>query len=109
MPFDHRPDLVLGDALRQALSAENHSAFVARVRDALAVPHVVHWDVLAAWARHGIAAACVGALGAALVVGATQPMPVDLVASLASPSAQELVTSATPPDPSLVLVSPELR
>jgi hypothetical protein len=107
MPFDHRPDPMLGAALREALSAQDHSTFVARVTAALEVPHVVHWDVLAAWARHGIAVACVGALGAALLVGARQPLPMDLVESVASPSAQELVASVLPPDPSVVLVSPE--
>src|ERR1041384_4396315 len=99
MPFDHRPDPVLGPALRDALSTQDHSTFVARVTAALAAPHVVHWDVLAGWARHGIAVACVGALGAALLVGARQPLAMDLVESVASPSAQQLVAGALPPRP----------
>jgi hypothetical protein len=109
MLFDHRPDPVLGAALRDALSLEDHSTFVARVTAATTVPHVVHWDILAAWARRGIVAACVGALGAGLLVGAMQPpAPMDLVASIAGPSAQELVTALVPPDPSVVLVPPQV-
>jgi hypothetical protein len=109
MPFDHRPDPVLGAALRNALSAEDHSTFVARVVAALAVPRTVHWDVLAAWARPGIAAACVAAVGVGLLVGMTQsPAPIDLVEAAASSSAQELVATIAPPDPAFVLVSVEL-
>lgn len=110
LPFDHRPDPVLGTALRQALSADDHSAFVARVMGALAVPqHVIHWDVLTAWARRGAAAACVAALAALLLVGAMQPAPLDLVASIAGPSARELVASFAPPHPSEFLLSGERR
>lgn len=109
LPFDHRPDPVLGTALRQALSADDHSAFVARVMAAQAVPHVIHWDVLTAWARRGAAAACVAALAALLLVGAMQPAPVDLVASIAGPSARELMASFAPPHPSDFLLSAEER
>jgi hypothetical protein len=110
LPFDHRPDPVLGAALRQALSPDDHSTFVARVAAALAAPRTVYWDVLAAWARLGIAAACMAALAAGLLVGAMQPSaPIDLVASVAGPSARELVATVGPPDPSVVLVSAELR
>ncbi len=109
LPFDHRPDPVLGAALGQALSAENHSTFVARVTAALTAPHVVHWDVLAAWAQRGIAAAFVGAVGIGLLVGAMlPPPPIDLVESVASPLAQETVATIAPPDPGMLLVSPDL-
>jgi hypothetical protein len=108
MPFNHRPDPLLGAALGQALSAEDHATFVARVTAALAAPHELHWDVLASWARHGIAIACVGALSAGLLVGLVQP-PMDLIASLAAPSARELMATERPPDPSVILVSAELR
>lgn len=107
LSFDHRPDPVLGAALRQALSAEGHSPFVSRVLTALAAPRVLHWDVLAAWARPGIVAACAAALGAVLLVSDLQAS-VDLVASVAAPSAQELVATVTPLDPAFVLVSDEL-
>src|ERR1700674_234273 len=94
MPFDHRPDPVLGAALRQALSADDHSTFVARVTAVLAVPRPLHWDGLASWARAGIAAAFVAALGPGLLVRAMQtPTPLDLLASTAGPSAQVVVTA----------------
>jgi hypothetical protein len=109
LSFNHRPDPVLGAALRQALSPEGHSPFVSRVMTALAAPRVVHWDVLAAWARPGIAAACVAAVGVGLWLGVMQlPTPVDLVEAAAGPSAQEVVATVVPPDPAFVLVSAEL-
>lgn len=109
LPFDHRPDPVLGTALRQAISAEDHSAFVSRVMHALATPHVVHWDVLASWARPGIAAACMAAVSVGLWVGVMQlPTPMDLVEATAGPSAQQIITTVAPPDPASVLVSVEL-
>jgi hypothetical protein len=105
MPFDHRPDPVLGAALRQALSADDHSTFVARVTAVLAVPRALHWDVLASWAGAGIAAAGVAALGTGLLVRAIRtPAPMDLLAFTAGPSAQEVVTALRPPDPGVLLV-----
>lgn len=108
LPFDHRPDPVLGAALGDALSAEDHSTFVARVAAALAVPRVVHWDILASWARPGIAAACVAAIGAGLMLSALQPS-MDLMASLATPSARHLVASGGPPHPAVFLAPAALR
>jgi hypothetical protein len=107
LSFDHRPDPVLGAALRQAISAEDHAAFVARVTTALAAPRVGHWDVLASWARAGIAAVFVGAVSTALLVGALQ-RPMDLVESIAATSAQTFVGEIAPPDPSVLLMSPDL-
>lgn len=72
LPFDHRPDPVLGAALRRALDPGDHSAFVARVlagADA-ARAAAATWDaVLARWARVGVAAAVVTALAAGYLVG----------------------------------------
>src|SRR5439155_126829 len=62
LPFDHRPDMVLGDALRQALDPgeEGHAAFIARVLARAVQVRVMSWDaVLARWARTGVAAALV--------------------------------------------------
>jgi hypothetical protein len=57
--FDHRPDRVLGDALREALSATDDAAFARRVVDRM--PSVLAgeswWEVLGGWARPGVAAA----------------------------------------------------
>lgn len=72
LPFDHRPDPVLGAALRRALDPGDHAAFVARVvacaDDARAAAG--SWDaVLARWARVGVAAAGLIALGAGYLLG----------------------------------------
>ncbi|HEV2750902.1 MAG TPA: hypothetical protein VGV12_10315 [Gemmatimonadales bacterium] len=74
MPFDHRPDLVLGEALRRALDpddgAAGTSAFVARVLARAADVRPPSWDlVLARWARLGVAAAILVAVAAGYLVG----------------------------------------
>ena len=62
-PFDHRPDLALGSALRDLLTPEDHRAFVNRVVRSAQLQFMYgltprNWfDVLGAWARPGIAAA----------------------------------------------------
>lgn len=66
--FDHEPDLVLGAALRAALAPADTGGFVARVvaaADRRPAPLV---DVLARWARLGIAAAVLAALAAGFAV-----------------------------------------
>jgi len=78
LPFDHRPDLALGDALRRALDPgeEGHAAFVARVLARAEQVRVLSWDaVLARWARAGVAAALVVALAAGYFVGRTTAAP----------------------------------
>ena len=72
LPFDHRPDPVLGAALRRALDPGDHTAFVARVIAGVdgARAAVGTWDaVLARWARVGVAAAVLTALAAGYLVG----------------------------------------
>ncbi len=68
-PFNHRPDPVLGEALREALAPRGRAEFVARVLAAADRPAVRLVDVLARWSRLGIAAALLAALAATLVVG----------------------------------------
>ena len=68
-PFDHRPDPMLGDALRAALAPRGRADFVARVLAAADRPADPLVDVLARWSRLGIAAALLAALAASLVVG----------------------------------------
>jgi hypothetical protein len=69
-PFDHRPDPLLGAALRAALTSGESPGFAARVMAAAQVrrAHPVE-HLLARWARRGIAVAAVAALAAGLVIG----------------------------------------
>ena len=77
LPFDHRPDAVLGEALRQALAPGDAAPFVARVLARAAEMRVASWDaVLARWARAGVAAAVFVALLAGYVVGRATAAPV---------------------------------
>ena len=74
MPFDHRHDPVLGEALRRALDPDDGdagtSAFVARVLARAAEARAPSWDlVLARWARAGVAAAILVAVAAGYLVG----------------------------------------
>lgn len=76
MPFDHRPDPMLGEALRQALNPDDGdagtSAFVARVLARAADIRAPSWDlVLAHWSRVGVAAAILVAVAAGYLVGRT--------------------------------------
>jgi hypothetical protein len=115
-PFDHRPDPALGSALRDALAAGDDAAFIARVLAQAGRPAEAHWDVLASWARIGIAAAAAAALLAGVLVGrgarAAPSAPAasvdELLAGAAGPSGA-LVTSPQPPDPSVLFASAEER
>lgn len=68
--FDHQPDLELGAALREALTAQDDTAFAAGVVRAAEHVWALHragadwWEVLYRWTRPGVAAAVV-----ALVAG----------------------------------------
>lgn len=66
-PFEHQPDPELGALLRTALDPPrggDHSAFVARVLAAAERRDAPTMDVLARWARVGIAAAMLAAIAA---------------------------------------------
>jgi len=66
-PFDSRPDEALGRLLREGFEPPHHGAFVARIGAAVrADARETIWDVLAAWARPGMAAAAGIALALAL-------------------------------------------
>jgi len=116
-PFDHRPDPALGSALREALAADDDAAFVARVLARAGRPAEAHWDVLASWARAGIAAAAVAALIAGILVGrgmsaapSASAVSVDeLFAAAAGPSGRALMTAPQPPDASVLFASAEER
>ena len=106
-PFDHRPDPQLGEALRAALDPGDHAAFVAAVLAADRPARTM--DVLATWARRGLAAAMVAAALAGFLVGrGGEPatLPEDALAPTSAGAASiALVTAAKPPDASVVFAS----
>lgn len=68
-PFDHRPDPELGALLREALDQGGDRAFPDRVLAAAGRVEAgtpAAWQVLGAWARHGVAAALVGLAAATI-------------------------------------------
>jgi hypothetical protein len=70
LPFDHRPDLVLGAALREALDPGDSGVFVARLLARVEQKRSGSWDaVLARWARVGVAAAILFSVAAGYLVG----------------------------------------
>ena len=76
LPFDHRPDVVLGRALRDALDPGDARAFIEGVLARAEHVRVASWDaVLARWARAGVAAALVVALAAGYLVGRATAAP----------------------------------
>lgn len=96
-PFNHRQDLQLGAALRDALAPGAARPFVARVLArydaARAVPRA--WDVLASWGRRGVAVAAVAALAAGLLVGRVMRSASGSIEdALGSPSGTSLPPSA---------------
>ena len=107
-PFDHRPDAQLGEALRAALDAGDHTAFVAAVL-ARADRPARTMDVLATWARRGLAAAMVAAALAGFLVGqGGEPatLPEDALAPTSAGAASiALVTATRPPDASVIFAS----
>ena len=78
--FDHRPDPILGDVLRDALAPADDPGFVQRVLDRM--PQVLAgetwWEILGEWARPGLAAA-VALLLAVTVWWAGRPAPEQIV------------------------------
>jgi len=102
LPFDHRPDTVLGEELRRALDPGDTASFVARVLARAAEARVASWDaVLARWARTGVAAAVLVALAAGYLVGrataasAPRPSVYDaLIAPPAHPGEVEIVLAS---------------
>jgi len=77
-PFDHAPDPVLGDALRDVLAVRDDPGFVRRVLDRMRAPEP-WWEILGDWARPGVAAALLlTAAGAFLLGRLVGPQPTGL-------------------------------
>lgn len=111
-PFDHRPDPIVGSALRRLLASADDGAFVARVVAAAARPVVrTPLDILAGWARVGIAAAMLAALAGGFAVGRRLTAPGDtldeaMATSLSpSPASAALATTDAPPDGSVAFAT----
>lgn len=111
-PFDHRPDPIVGAALRDALTGADDAGFLARVVAAAARPRARSpVDVLAGWARPGIAAAVLAALAAGYAVGRGLTAPREsldeaMVTALSnSPSTAALAKSSEPPDGSVAFAT----
>lgn len=102
-PFDHRPDVELGSALRRALDAGDDAAFVRGVLAALDGMQPVAgpgqwWTVLTAWARPGLVAAML------LIAVAAFSLGVQIGRSSIQPTAVTSVTDPLNPDSGLVAV-----
>jgi hypothetical protein len=110
-PFDHRPDPQVGAALRRALATTDDAAFAARVLAAAARRGRSPVEVLAGWARPGIAAALLAALLAGYAVGRNLARPREsldeamVTALTSSPSTAALAKSSEPPDGSLAFAT----
>jgi hypothetical protein len=102
-PFDHRPDPILGDALRVALAPRGQAEFVARVLAAAARPADPLVDVLARWARLGIAAALMAALAATLFANRADRVATELAVGGADPEA--VVAGVQAPEVGVVFAS----
>ncbi len=114
LAFDHRPDPVLGAALRRLLEPGDPAAFVARVvaRYDAARAEGPLWDVLAGWSRPGIAAAVLAVLAAGFLFGRLIRAPVGLDEVLVSSTAGDtapavLITAQRPPDASVLFAGSE--
>jgi hypothetical protein len=83
--FDAQPDPELGHLLRECLDAPDADGFAARVRVAMAAqrPADGSWDVLARWARPGLAAAAIVIMSLGVWLGrVAQQQPATLADAL---------------------------
>jgi hypothetical protein len=88
--FDAEPDRELAELLREALTPAGQAEFVARVLARLPESRTL-WDVLAGWARPGIAAAI-------LLAAALGWWLAPRIAVMATPTAVQLLASDQPLD-----------
>jgi hypothetical protein len=103
-PFDARADAELGAALRVALTVGDDAAFVARVLAAAAAPRPRTLDVLAGWARGGIAAAVAAAALVAILIarapGSDAGTLDEAYAAAVGSGTPAVLASSQAPDPS---------
>lgn len=103
-PFDSRPDVELGAALREALDGPDPDGFIARVRMAVEAADDSSLGILARWAPAGLAAAAAAAVVLWMFlrpIADPGESPMQLIASAparmeiapAQPEADVLVTS----------------
>jgi len=112
-PFDHRPDPLVGEALRRMLTTGDDGGFAARVLAAAAAAPVARspFDILAGWARPGIAAAIVAAILGGWAVGRTLIAPGEtlddaiVTALVPSPVTAALASNEGPPDGSVAFAT----
>ena len=103
--FDARPDPELGHLLREHLSGTDAEAFGARLRHAVASARPASpWDVLAAWATPGLAAAALVLLALGVAIGRQSERADAIEQALEVTSAPaELVAAAYSSSPDVVL------
>lgn len=112
-PFDHRPDPIVGSALRAFLTPADSAGFAARVLGAAARTPVARTalDVLAGWARPGIAAAMLAAMALGFVLGRRLSAPAEsldeaMATTLSpTPGTAALAGSDGPPDGSVAFAT----
>jgi hypothetical protein len=114
--FDHRPDPILRETLREILSAPDDAAFARRVM--AQVPQTIvyesWWEVLGGWARPGLAAAVAIIAAATMWLSRQSPVetsPMDELVAVAETlsNAGTLLASGTLPDFQIEMVLGEER
>jgi len=98
-PFDHTPDPILGEALRETLAVADDIGFVRQVLERIRAPQP-WWEVLGEWARPSVAAAMVlTAVGGFLLGRLIGPQRAELAAGPAiGLEVTALLTEGGPPD-----------
>jgi len=106
-PFDHTPDPVLAEALRQALPVGDEAGFVRRVLERIRAVEP-WWQILGDWARPSVAAAMIlTAVGGFLLGRLVGPERAGLAAGEPGPGigleVTVLLTGGGPPDVETIL------
>lgn len=106
--IDPRPDAELGHLLRDCLTAPDPAGFVARVQAALGATPDNSWEVLARWARPGLAAAAAVALAMGLWLGSGERAePATLSDAIQPAGAPSGLFSTAPPTTATLIAAVE--